>query len=230
LRLGCGEPRPTHLQTEGDLGFANAGTYSFQTRARCSRGFGPSIPSARGKCDLPVERLRHLQVSNNASAVRGPDRVAATELPFEIWRKVFATNVDGTFLLSRAAARRMITQGEGGSIVNVSSIASKLSPANTAAYAASKAAINSLSRSMALELASHRIRVNALCPGVIDTFRMDDLGRGKKWDTFVKTMIPLGYPGDGSECAEIVLFLVTDHSKWITGQALNVDGGTVWGN
>ena len=169
-------------------------------------------------------------VINNASAARGPDRVAATELPFEIWRKVFATNVDGTFLLSRAAARRMITQGEGGSIVNVSSIASKLAPANTAAYAASKAAINALSRSMALELAPHNIRVNALCPGIIDTLRMDDLGRGEKWNTFVKTMIPLGYPGDGSECAEIVLFLVTDHGKWITGQALNVDGGTVWGN
>jgi 3-oxoacyl-[acyl-carrier protein] reductase len=169
-------------------------------------------------------------VINNASAARGPDRVAATELPFEVWRKVFATNVDGTFLLSRVAARRMIAQGEGGSIVNVSSIASKLAPANAAAYASSKAAINALSRSMALELAPHKIRVNALCPGIIDTFRMDDLGRGEKWNAFVKSMIPLGYPGDGSECAEIVLFLVTDHGKWITGQALNVDGGTVWGN
>lgn len=169
-------------------------------------------------------------VINNASAARGPDRVATTELPFEVWRKVFATNVDGTFLLARAAARRMIAQGAGGSIINVSSIASKLAPANTAAYAASKAAINALSRSMALELAPHRIRVNALCPGIIDTFRMDDLGRGEKWSSFVKTMIPLGYPGDGSECAEAVLFLVSERGKWITGQAINVDGGTVWGN
>jgi 3-oxoacyl-[acyl-carrier protein] reductase/meso-butanediol dehydrogenase/(S,S)-butanediol dehydrogenase/diacetyl reductase len=151
-------------------------------------------------------------------------------MPYEVWRKVFATNVDGTFLLSRATARAMIAQGEGGSIVNISSIASKLAPASTAAYAASKAAINALSRSMALELAPHRIRVNAVCPGVIDTFRMDDLGRGEKWTNFVKTMIPLGYPGDGSECAEMVLFLVTDRGKWITGQAINVDGGTVWGN
>ncbi len=169
-------------------------------------------------------------VINNASAARGPDRLPATELPLEVWRRVFATNVDGTFLLSRVAARRMIAQGHGGSIVNVSSIASKIAAANMAAYASSKAAINALSRSMALELAPHNIRVNALCPGIIDTFRMDDLGRGEKWTSFVKTMIPLGYPGDGSECAEIVLFLVTDHGKWITGQALNVDGGTVWGN
>jgi 3-oxoacyl-[acyl-carrier protein] reductase len=169
-------------------------------------------------------------VINNASAARGPDRVPATELSYAVWKKVFATNVDGTFLLSRAAARRMIAQGYGGSIVNLSSIASKLAAANTAAYASSKAAINAFSRALALELAPHRIRVNALCPGIIDTFRMDDLGRGDKWKNFVKTMIPLGYPGDGSECAEIVLFLVTDHGKWITGQAINVDGGTVWGN
>ncbi|HLW70285.1 MAG TPA: SDR family NAD(P)-dependent oxidoreductase [Candidatus Binataceae bacterium] len=169
-------------------------------------------------------------VINNASAARGPDRVPATELSYAVWKKVFATNVDGTFLLARAAARRMIAQGEGGSIVNLSSIASKLAFANTAAYASSKAAINALSRAMALELAPHRIRVNALCPGIIDTFRMDDIGRGEKWRNFVKTMIPLGYAGDGSECAEMVLFLVTDHGKWITGQAINVDGGTVWGN
>jgi 3-oxoacyl-[acyl-carrier protein] reductase/meso-butanediol dehydrogenase/(S,S)-butanediol dehydrogenase/diacetyl reductase len=169
-------------------------------------------------------------VINNASAARGPDRLPATELPLAIWRKVFATNVDGTFLLSRTAARRMIEEGHGGSIVNISSIASKIAAANMAAYASSKAAINALSRSMALELAPHQIRVNALCPGIIDTFRMDDLGRGEKWKSFVKSMIPLGYPGDGSECAEIVLFLVTDHGKWITGQAINVDGGTVWGH
>jgi len=169
-------------------------------------------------------------VINNASAARGPDRVPVIELPYDVWRKVIVTNLDGTFLLSRAAARQLIAQGEGGSIVNISSIASKLAPSNMAAYASSKAAINTLSRSMALELASHRIRVNAVCPGVIDTFRMDDLGRGERWRNFVKTTIPLGYPGDGSECAEFVLFLVSDRGKWITGQAINVDGGSAWGN
>jgi 3-oxoacyl-[acyl-carrier protein] reductase len=169
-------------------------------------------------------------VINNASAARGPDRVPITEMPYEVWRKVITTNLDGTFLMSRAAARQLIAQGEGGSIVNISSIASKLAPPNTAAYGSSKAAINALSRSMALELAPHRIRVNAVCPGVIDTFRMDDLGRGERWQNFVKTMIPLGYPGDGSECAEFVLFLVSEHGKWITGQAINIDGGSAWGN
>lgn len=167
---------------------------------------------------------------NNASFARGPDRVAAVELPYEIWKKVLVTNLDGTFLLSCAAARKMIAQGHGGNIVNISSIASKIATAKAAAYSASKAAVNALSRSMALDLAPEGIRVNAVCPGIIDTFRMDDLGRGESWRKYVKRLIPLGYAGDGSECAEIVLFLVTDRGKWITGQAINVDGGTVWGN
>jgi 3-oxoacyl-[acyl-carrier protein] reductase len=169
-------------------------------------------------------------VINNASAARGPDRVAAVELAYEIWKKVMVTNVDGTFLLSAGAARKMIAQGHGGSIVNISSIASKIAQAKAAAYSASKAAVNALSRSMALDLAPHGIRVNAICPGIIDTFRLDDLGRGEGWEKFVKSFVPLGYPGDGTECAELVLFLVTDRGKWITGQAINIDGGTVWGN
>jgi NAD(P)-dependent dehydrogenase (short-subunit alcohol dehydrogenase family) len=167
---------------------------------------------------------------NNAGAARGDDRVPVVDLGYETWKKVLVTNLDGTFLLSRAVARQLQKQGGGGSIINISSIASKTAGPNTAAYAASKAGINALSRSMALELAPQGIRVNAVCPGIIDTFRMDDLGRGPEWQNFVKTRIPLGYAGDGSECAEMVLFLVSDRGKWITGQAINVDGGTVWGN
>jgi 3-oxoacyl-[acyl-carrier protein] reductase len=166
---------------------------------------------------------------NNASAARGEDRVAAIELKYDVWKKVMVTNLDGTFLMSCAAARRMIAQGQGGSIVNISSIASKIAAARSAAYSASKAAVNALSRSMALDLAPNRIRVNAICPGLIDTFRLDDLGRGESWEKLVKNFIPLGYAGDGTECAELVLFLVGDRGKWITGQAMNIDGGSIWG-
>ena len=166
---------------------------------------------------------------NNAGAARGDDRVPATELPYEVWKKVLVTNLDGTFLLSKEVAKQLLAQGEGGSIVNISSIASKTAGANTAAYAASKAGINALSRSMALELAKHQIRVNAVCPGIIDTFRMDDIGRGERWEQTLR-MIPLQRAGDGSECAEMVLFLVSNRGNWITGQAINVDGGHVWGN
>ena len=167
-------------------------------------------------------------VVNNAGAARGEDRVASVDLSYAAWKQVVVTNLDGTFLLSRAAARHLVKQGQGGSIVNISSIASKLAPANTAAYAASKAGINALSHSLAMELAPHKIRVNAVCPGVIDTYRMDDVGRGEAWQQMIKQMIPLGAPGDGWEIAEMTLFLVSSRGAWITGQSINVDGGTVW--
>jgi 3-oxoacyl-[acyl-carrier protein] reductase/meso-butanediol dehydrogenase/(S,S)-butanediol dehydrogenase/diacetyl reductase len=167
-------------------------------------------------------------VVNNAGAARGEDRVPCTDLAYDVWKRVLVTNLDGTFLLSRAAARQLVAQGEGGSIVNISSIASKLAGANSAAYSASKAGINALSHCLAMELAPHKIRVNAVCPGVIDTFRMDDLGRGDAWKQLVKTIIPLGTAGDGWEIAEMVLFLASPRGAWITGQAINVDGGTVW--
>src|SRR5262249_15849281 len=118
-------------------------------------------------------------VVNNAGAARGDDRTAVTNLDYALWKRGLVTNLDGTLLMSRAAARQLIAQGEGGSIVNVSSIASVTANADQAAYAASKAGINALSHSLAMELARHQIRVNALLPGIIDTFRMDDLGRGE---------------------------------------------------
>ncbi len=175
-----------------------------------------------------VAQLGRLDILvNNAGAARGNDRVPAVDLDYDTWKKVLVTNLDGTFLLSRAAARQLIAQGDGGSIVNISSIASKIAGANSAAYSASKAGINALSHAMAMELAPHKIRVNAVCPGIIDTFRLDDIGRGDAWQATLKR-IPLGYAGDGSEIAEFTYFLCSERGAWITGQAINVDGGTTW--
>jgi len=176
-----------------------------------------------------VEKLGRLDiVVNNAGAARGADRVPVVELAADVWKKVIETNLDGTFLLSREAARHMLKQGSGGSIINISSIASKRAGKNTAAYAASKAGINALSRAMSQELGKDGIRVNAVCPGIIDTYRMDDVGRDDAWRQLIKNMIPLGYAGDGNEVAELCLFLASERGKWITGQAVNIDGGTVW--
>jgi len=119
---------------------------------------------------------------NNASAARGEDRVAAIEVKYDVWKKVMVTNVDGTFLMSCAAARRMIALGHGGSIVNISSIASKIAAARSAAYAASKAAVNALSRSMALDLAPNGIRVNAICPSTLFASTTSAAARaGRNW-------------------------------------------------
>lgn len=232
---GSGRPPERYPEEEKAAGWRDIESVAEEIRQAGGRCL-PVVSDVRNEqavealMDRTVAEFGRLDILiNNASAARGPDRVAAVDLPYETWKNVMVTNLDGTFLMSRCAARKMVAQGQGGSIVNISSIASKLAAANAAAYSASKAGVNALAHSMALELAPHGIRVNAICPGVIDTFRMDDLGRGESWKKFVKNFIPLGYAGDGTECAEIVLFLVSDRGKWITGQAINVDGGSVWG-
>ena len=165
-------------------------------------------------------------VINNAGAARGADRVPVVELEPVEWHKVINVNLNGTFYMSRAFGAALIEQGEGGAIVNISSIAGKLLPPNTAAYAASKAGIQALSASMSREVGRYGVRVNTICPGIIDTYRMDEIGRGDAWEAMLK-MIPLGRAGTGEDIAHMVTFLCSDQGSWVTGQAYNVDGGTV---
>jgi NAD(P)-dependent dehydrogenase (short-subunit alcohol dehydrogenase family) len=99
-------------------------------------------------------------------------------------------------------------------------------PASAAAYASSKSAIQALTACMAQEVGQHGIRVNAVCPGIVDTYRMDDVPRGEVWDKLVKARIPIGRAGTGDDIASIVAFLCSDEGSWITGQSYNVDGGT----
>jgi NAD(P)-dependent dehydrogenase (short-subunit alcohol dehydrogenase family) len=166
-------------------------------------------------------------IVNNAGAARGEDRKNVVDLDVADWRKVIDVNLTGSFLMSKVFGQILIDQGQGGSIINISSIAGKALPPQTSAYASSKAAIHALTASMAREVGTNGIRVNAICPGIIDTSRMDDLGRGDVWANFVKTMIPLGRPGTGDDIAYAVVYLCSDQGAWVTGQSWNVDGGTV---
>ena len=149
------------------------------------------------------------------------------DLDPDLWRNVLDVNLTGSFLMSKVFGQKMIDGGRGGSIINISSIAGKKLGPNTAAYASSKAGLQALTACMAQEVGRYGIRVNAICPGIIDTSRMDDLGRGEVWDRFVHDMIPLGRPGTGEDIAHTTLYLCSDQGSWVTGQAWNVDGGTV---
>jgi NAD(P)-dependent dehydrogenase (short-subunit alcohol dehydrogenase family) len=168
-------------------------------------------------------------VVNNAGAARGADRVPVVDLDPQEWRKVIDVNLNGTFLMSRAFGRRILEQGDGGSIVNISSIAGKIMGPTTAAYSASKAAIHALTCAMATELGPQHVRVNAICPGIIDTYRMDDVPRGAAWDKLVERNIPLRRAGSGDDIAWMVLYLCSEQGSWITGQLYTVDGGMVPG-
>lgn len=187
-------------------------------------------------------------VVNNAGPARGLDRNPVVDVPIDAWRRVVDVNLNGAFYMCRAFGRRLVEQGEGGAIINISSIAGKVFGPNQAAYSASKAGQNALTACMAREMGKDKIRVNAICPGLVDTSRMDDMPRGGKdtareegvagatppgmgfdWDDYVENRIPLQRAGEGEDIANATVYLCSDQGSWITGQSINVDGGNcVW--
>jgi 3-oxoacyl-[acyl-carrier protein] reductase len=164
---------------------------------------------------------------NNAAAARGADRVPVIDLDIELWQTIINVNLNGTFLMSRAFGRAIAEQG-GGSIVNISSDAGKRMAASTAAYSASKAGIHALTCAMASELGGAGVRVNAICPGIVDTYRLDDIPRGQQWDDFV-ARVPLGRASSGEDIAWMTVYLCSDQGSWITGQLYSVNGGALTG-
>jgi NAD(P)-dependent dehydrogenase (short-subunit alcohol dehydrogenase family) len=164
-------------------------------------------------------------VVNNAGAARGNDRVPVLEMPIDAWDTVVRVNLRGTFLMSKFFGRRLVDAGNGGAIVNISSIAGKILPPNTSAYAASKAGIQALTASMAQEVGQYGVRVNAICPGLVGTYRMDDIAGTDAYKQMLATRIPMRRDGRGDEIAFATIYLCSDQGSWITGQSINIDGG-----
>ena len=144
------------------------------------------------------------------------------KLSFEEWRKVLATDLDGAFLCSQRAARRMVDAGSGN-IVNITSVHEHVPRAGASAYCASKGGLGLLTKVMAMELAPHGIRVNAVAPGEIST----PMTGAEDTDptTIEKQNLPLGRPGHAREIADFVVFLASDKASYATGQSYVVDGG-----
>lgn len=168
-------------------------------------------------------------VVNNAGAARGGDRVPIVEIDPETWRRVIDVNLNGSFYMSHVFGRRLIARGEGGVILNISSIGGKMMPPNNVAYAASKAGLHALTAGMSGEVGVYGIRVNAICPGIIETSRMDDIPRGPVWEEMIASHVPLGRCGSPEEIGYMAVYLCSDQGAWISGQLYSVDGGQVAG-
>ena len=163
---------------------------------------------------------------NNAALARGRDRVPIIELPTDLFQRVVDVKVTGTYLCTREAVKRMIAQGDGGKIVNISSTAGKRGSANTLAYNAANFAMVGMTQSMAHELGAHGINVNCVCPGAVDTHRMVDLKEGDTWDRMA-AQNPIGRNGTPDEVGGLIAYLCTEAASWIHGQSINTNGGTV---
>jgi NAD(P)-dependent dehydrogenase (short-subunit alcohol dehydrogenase family) len=157
----------------------------------------------------------------------GTDGLAASfvELSLAEWRRVVAVNTDGAFLTLRAAARHMIARGGGGSLVVTSSIAAISGRPGREHYTASKGALLSLVRSLAVELGRFGIRANALLPGPIETEMAAKAPDRERIRRRVVERVPLGRPGAPHELGGIAVYLASDASSYHTGDMLVVDGG-----
>lgn len=173
-----------------------------------------------------AERFGALNVVVNNAGVLALGSVEQT--PESEWARVLGVNLTGTFLVSRAALPELRKAG-GGSIVNIGSLYGLIGLKNRAAYAASKGGVTQLTRSMALDHAHEGIRVNCVCPAIVETEMIQQVFASQPDPAALRRQrieqIPLGRMGRPEDVAQLALFLASDESSWMTGAALPLDGG-----
>ena len=173
--------------------------------------------------ELALDAFGRLDIVFNNAGIGGAFG-PITELEVDDWDTTFHVLVRSVFLGTKHAAKVLIEQGQGGSIINTASIAGMGGGAGPQAYSAAKAAVVSLSKTTAVELAPHDIRVNAICPGVIFTPLMHS-GNEEQAEEVIEEIQPLSKRGEGSDIAGMAVFLAGDDSLFVTGQEHIVDGG-----
>ncbi|HPE35919.1 MAG TPA: 3-oxoacyl-[acyl-carrier-protein] reductase [Spirochaetales bacterium] len=182
-------------------------------------------------CDVADEKA--VDAAVEATAARGPIDVVVNNagvtrdglvfrMQLDDWKAVIDTNLTSAFLVCRAAARHMIKR-RSGSIVNVSSVVGIIGNGGQTNYAASKAGLIGFTKSLAREVATRGVRVNAVAPGFVDTAMTDKIPEEAKEK--LKAQIPLGRTARPEEIASVVVFLASDMASYITGEVVKIDGG-----
>ena len=189
-----------------------------------------------------VGHFGHIDILvNNARAIIGRDKVPVTELTQEVWDHFLAINTTAVFVCTKLVGQEMVRRGAGGRIINIASNAAKQASAMGAAYSASKFAVLGLTQASAMDLAPHKITVNAVCPGPINTDRLSYWERdraeeqGISLEQFRGQIVeqagmasPLGRIAEPEDVANMVAFLASDDAAFVTGQAYNVNGGLLF--
>lgn len=216
-----------------ELDRAKAGLAQYGDRVLAAVADSADLSSMTRVTDQAVEKFGRLDgmVANAGIRMRS---VPFTELDEDIWDQVIRVNLRGVFVTCRAAAPHMIA-AKTGSIVTIASISGQVARLDQSAYCASKAGVIQLSRAMALELAQHKVRVNAICPGTVNTamFQKALLQDGEKImhdrvygsAARFRSGIPLRQIAEADDLASSILFFLSDAARHITGQTLFVDGG-----
>jgi NAD(P)-dependent dehydrogenase (short-subunit alcohol dehydrogenase family) len=167
-------------------------------------------------------RFRRIDIAVTNAAIE--PIVPFLELPEDTWDRIIDTNLKGTFLVAQAAARRMAKRRRGV-IITLSSVNAEVARPESAAYAATKGGVRQLTKAMAIALAPHGIRVNAIGPGTVVTGLTRHLLRNKQWRDAVYARTPMQRVAEPSEIGEVAVFLASDMSSYMTGSTVYVDGG-----
>jgi NAD(P)-dependent dehydrogenase (short-subunit alcohol dehydrogenase family) len=180
------------------------------------------LPEAANVIDELADALGGVDaLVNNAGT--GDPTGEFLKLAYEEWMRVISTDLSGAFLCSQRAARRMVEQGRGGSIINITSVHEHIPRTGASAYCAAKAGLGLLTKVMAMELAEYGIRVNSIGPGEIATSMTGAEDTDPR--TIERPNLPLGRPGHAREIAAWVAFLASDKASYATGSSFVVDGG-----
>jgi NAD(P)-dependent dehydrogenase (short-subunit alcohol dehydrogenase family) len=182
--------------------------------------------------DATLERFGRLDILVNNAGIGNPP-IGIVDMPEEAWDRTIAVNLKSVFLCSKLAAKQFIKQGGGGRIISVASQAGKTGYALLTPYCASKAGIVLFTQAFAKEVGAHKINVNCVCPGTIDTPLLRGAGSGlnisdEQFMEGIKNFLPtiplgrIGYPAD---VAKVITFLASDDADYMTGQAINISGG-----
>ena len=183
--------------------------------AAVDKAFGESVALLGGRVDACFAN----------AGVSSKKPTPLVEMDYEEFRRVQQINVDGVFFTFRAAARHMVKSGTGGSLVATASTAAVEGAARNSHYGASKGAVTSFCRALAVELARHKIRVNSILPGWIVTDMTERSGNNPKFADAVLPRIPARRWGTGADFGGLAVYLASDASAYHTGDCLVVDGG-----
>ncbi|EPT7034389.1 SDR family oxidoreductase [Cronobacter malonaticus] len=184
------------------------------------------LPEGANAIQALIDRFGRIDalVNNAGAMIKKP----FLEMTFDEWRSIQTVDVDGAFLCSQIAAKAMVKQGQGGRIVNITSVHEHTPLPEASAYTAAKHALGGLTKSMALELVEHNILVNAVAPGAIAT-PMNDMDEGDAKPGSMPN-IPMARPGETDEIASIVAWLCSEGATYTTGQSFIIDGGFTLAN
>jgi NAD(P)-dependent dehydrogenase (short-subunit alcohol dehydrogenase family) len=231
---GSGRPAEDYPDDEKQAGWRDIESVADEVRALGRRALPvvsdvSNMESVKALAEQVMSEMKRVDfVINNAGAARAGDRVPILEMPAVAWNKVIDTNLTGTFYMSQVFGQLLVDQAQGGAIINISSIGGKMMAPTTGAYAASKAGIHALTCAMSGEIGPKGIRVNAVCPGIVRTSRLDDLS-DEQWAGIIDSYVPLKRAGAPEEIGAMVAFLCSDQGAWINGQLYSVDGGQLAG-